>query len=238
MLKASSSTFFECDEALVKDLGKYKTLGYGRGLMTFKNGNSGQGIRALDELIIELKKLPGIGEKTATRLAFFVLRQPANFAIGLSEAIKNARERLNSCSQCCTFTEEAVCEICNDSERSDEIVCVVEEPSDVIAFERSRQFNGKYHVLHGSLSPLDGIDEGKLKIRELQTRIKQGLVKEVILATNPTVEGDTTALYIARLIKFNGLKVSRIAHGIPVGAEIEYLDGATLGKALQNRVSL
>ncbi|MFM8316215.1 MAG: recombination mediator RecR, partial [Deltaproteobacteria bacterium] len=128
--------------------------------------------------------------------------------------------------------------ICNNPERTDEILCVVEEPSDVMAFEKSRQFNGKYHVLHGALSPLDGIDEGKLKIRELQNRIKQGQIKEVVLATNPTVEGDTTALYIARLIKYNDIKVSRIAHGIPVGAEIEYLDGATLGKALQNRVSL
>lgn len=206
--------------------------------MVFKNSNTGQGVKALDEMICELKKLPGIGEKTATRLAYFILRQPENFALGLSQSIKNARERLHSCSQCCTFTEEPTCEICNNPERSDEILCVVEEPSDVMAFEKSRQFNGKYHVLHGSLSPLDGIDEGKLKIRELQNRIKQGLIKEVVLATNPTVEGDTTALYIARLIKYNDIKVSRIAHGIPVGAEIEYLDGATLGKALQNRVSL
>jgi recombination protein RecR len=206
--------------------------------MAIKMGNSSQGIKALDEMIAELKKLPGIGEKTATRLAYFILRQPENFALGLSESIKSAREKLHSCSQCCTFTEETMCEICNNPERSDEILCVVEEPSDVMAFEKSRQFQGKYHVLHGSLSPLDGIDEGKLKIRELQNRIKQGQIKEVVLATNPTVEGDTTALYIARLIKYNDIKVSRIAHGIPVGAEIEYLDGATLGKALQNRVSL
>ena len=118
------------------------------------------------------------------------------------------------------------------------MICVVEEPSDLFAFERSRTFSGKYHVLHGVISPLDGIDERKLKVKELQDRIKAGKVREVILATNPTVEGDTTALYIARLIKYNDLKVSRIAHGIPVGSEIEYLDGATLGKALQNRVTL
>ncbi len=189
-------------------------------------------------LVYELKQLPGIGEKTATRLAYYILRQPERFAQNLSEAMTEAREKLHFCSSCCDFSEDHTCKICANPERTDEIICVVEEPSDVTAFEKSRQFNGKYHVLHGSLSPLDGIDDSKLKIVQLQERIKSGQVKEVILATNPTVEGDTTALYIARLIKYNNLKVSRIAHGIPVGAEIEYLDGATLGKALQNRVSL
>lgn len=189
-------------------------------------------------LVHELKQLPGIGEKTATRLSYFILRQPEKFAQNLSEAILNAKHKLHTCAQCCTFSEDLVCNICSDPNRTDEIVCVVEAPSDIIAFEKSRQFQGKYHVLHGSLSPLDGIDEGKLKIAQLHERIKAGLVKEVILATNPTVEGDTTALYIARLLKYNEIKVSRIAHGIPVGAEIEYLDGATLGKALQNRVTM
>lgn len=192
----------------------------------------------LSELIAELKRLPGIGEKTATRLAFFVLRQPPQFAERLAERLVGARKTLHSCVHCCNFTEQPICGICANPARNDEIICVVEEPSDISAFEKARQFSGKYHVLHGSLSPLDGIDETKLKIHELKERIKTGLVKEVILATNPTVEGDTTALYIARLIKYNGIKVSRIAHGIPVGAEIEYLDGATLGKALQNRVLL
>lgn len=193
---------------------------------------------ALERVIYELKQLPGVGEKTATRLAYFILRQPERFAVSLAEGILEARQKLHSCSQCCTFTEETMCPICSNPQRSDDIICVVEEPSDMAAFEKSRQFHGKYHVLHGALSPLDGIDEGKLKIQQLQKRLQDGLVKEVILATNPTVEGDTTALYIARLIKYNGVKVSRIAHGIPVGAEIEYLDGATLGKALQNRVAL
>ena len=173
------------------------------------------------------------------RLAYYVLRQPERFAQNLSEAIVEAREKLRFCATCCDFAEETFCKICSNPNRADEIICVVEEPSDVVAFEKSRQFNGKYHVLHGALSPLDGIDESKLKILQLQERIKAGAVKEVILATNPTVEGDTTALYIARLIKYNeGVKVSRIAHGIPVGAEIEYLDGATLMKALQNRIAL
>lgn len=192
----------------------------------------------LDELVLELKRLPGIGEKTATRLAYFILRQPKEFAFELAHAISQARETLHTCAQCCTFSETPVCDICSDPARSDESICVVEGPSDLAAFEKSKQFKGKYHVLHGALSPLDGMDETKLKIGELQARLQAGGVKEVILATNPTVEGDTTALYIARLIKYNGVKVSRIAHGIPVGAEIEYLDSATLGKALQNRVSL
>ena len=193
---------------------------------------------AMGRMVAELKQLPGVGEKTATRLAHFILRQPEQYAVNLAESILSARQHLFTCLQCCNFSETATCVICANPQRSDEIICVVEEPSDLAAFEKSRQFNGKYHVLHGVMSPLDGIDEQKLKVRELQNRLQEGKVKEVILATNPTVEGDTTALYIARLIKYNGLKVSRIAHGIPVGAEIEYLDGATLGKALQNRVSL
>ncbi len=192
----------------------------------------------LGELVSELKRLPGVGEKTATRLAYFILRQPKEFASDLANAISQARETLHSCAECCNFSETPVCEICSDPQRSTESICVVEGPSDLAALEKSKQFKGKYHVLHGALSPLDGMDETKLKIGELQSRLEAGGVKEVILATNPTVEGDTTALYIARLIKYNGVKVSRIAHGIPVGAEIEYLDSATLGKALQNRVSL
>lgn len=193
---------------------------------------------ALQTLVQSLKQLPGIGEKTATRLAYFILRQPEEFARMLGQNIFDARERIHTCSECCNFSEDPTCRICSDPQRTEELLCVVEEPSDIAAFEKSRQYSGKYHVLHGSLSPLDGIDESKLRIQRLQERIKTGRVREVILATNPTVEGDTTALYIARLIKYNDVKVSRIAHGIPVGAEIEYLDGATLGKALQNRVSL
>lgn len=193
---------------------------------------------SLARLIYDLKQLPGIGEKTATRLAYHIIRQPERFALNLAESLIAARKQLHSCVECCNFSEFSTCPICSNPARSDEIICVVEEPSDLTAIERSRYFFGKYHVLHGVLSPLDGVDEGKLKIRQLQERLKTGKVKEVVLATNPTVEGDTTALYIARLIKYNGLKVTRIAHGIPVGGEIEYLDGATLGKALQNRVTL
>jgi recombination protein RecR len=204
--------------------------------MTFRDPTKKE--QPLDRLITELKTLPGIGEKTATRLAYFILRQPEDFAQRLAESLVDARGQLQTCAVCCNFCEQRICSICANPQRSDEIICVVEEPSDLSAFEKSRQFSGKYHVLHGVISPLDGVDDRKLKIKELQERIQRGGIQEVILATNPTVEGDTTALYIARLIKYNGIKVSRIAHGIPVGSEIEYLDGATLGKALQNRVSL
>ncbi|MBI1860140.1 MAG: recombination protein RecR [Deltaproteobacteria bacterium] len=193
---------------------------------------------ALGNLIEALKQLPGIGEKTATRLAYFVLRQPVTVAQSIAESLIAAREQLHTCHDCCNFTETEVCPICSDPSRQESIVCVVEQPSDLAAFEKSRHYQGKYHVLHGILSPLDGVDESKLKVKELIERVKSGKVQEVVLATNPTVEGDTTALYIARLIKYNGIKVSRIAHGIPVGSEIEYLDGATLSKALQNRVTL
>lgn len=192
----------------------------------------------LEQLIYHLRDLPGVGEKTATRLAHFILRQPTQFAENLGGSIVAARKGLQFCQTCYNFSETPLCSICSDSKRSDEIVCVVEEPSDLAAFEKSRQFHGKYHVLHGALSPLDGINESQLKIKELLERIKSGVVQEVILATNPTVEGDTTALYIARSLKYNGVKASRIAYGIPVGSEIEYLDGATLGKALQNRVTM
>ncbi len=190
----------------------------------------------LQVLVENLKELPGIGTKTATRLAYFILRKGEGYASNLAQSIVEARSKLGFCKECCDFTSNELCSICSNPNRNNDVICVVEEPSDIIAFEKSHYFNGKYHVLHGSLSPLDGIDETKLKIKELIDRIKRSSVKEVILATNPTVEGDTTALYIARLIKYNDIKVSRIAHGIPVGAEIEYLDGATLGKALENRV--
>lgn len=195
-------------------------------------------INSLDQLIQGLKQLPGIGEKTATRLAHFIIRQPERFAHRLAQSIAGARKELHICSECCNFSPSPTCSICSSHQRRTDVLCVVESPSDLSAFERSGKFQGKYHVLHGALSPLDGIDESKLRIKQLQERLQSGQIKEVILATNPTVEGDTTALYIARLIKYNGIKVTRIAHGIPVGGEIEYLDGATLAKALENRVTL
>ena len=202
------------------------------------SSRGGRSEAAMARLVAALKRLPGIGEKTATRLAHHVLRQPPAFAEELAAAIHEARQRLQFCEQCCTFSELRLCLLCTDPDRSDEVLCVVEQPADVAAFERTQRFRGKYHVLHGALSPLEGIDESRLRIRELERRIKAGGVREVILATNPTVEGDTTSLYLSRLLKQLGVKTSRIAHGIPVGAEIEYLDGATLGKALENRTPI
>ena len=200
--------------------------------------STAENLGTLGNLIESLKLLPGIGEKTATRLAYFILREPQSVAQLIAHNLIAARQELHTCSECCNFTEAPTCAICTDPNRQNSILCVVEQPSDLAAFEKSRHFQGKYHVLHGILSPLDGVDESKLRVKELIDRVKNGGVQEVVLATNPTVEGDTTALYIARLIKYNGVKVSRIAHGIPVGSEIEYLDSATLSKALQNRVTL
>ncbi len=190
-----------------------------------------------ERLIETLKELPGVGDKTAQRFAYFILKEPLEFARSLSEGILTTRETLKACDLCCMYTTSPLCGICANPNRNDEVVCVVSEPSDVIAFEKSKQFQGKYHVLHGVLSPLEGIDERNLRIEELKKRIAKHQVKELILATNATIEGDTTALYLAKILKDLPVHLSRIAYGIPVGAEIEYLDGLTLAKAIQNRVS-
>ena len=190
---------------------------------------------ALNRLVSELKRMPGIGEKTATRLAHFILRQPPDFAESLAQSLMSAREQLHACAHCCNFSETPVCPICSNPERSDEVLCVVEEPSDVIAFEKSHSFSGKYHVLHGVISPLDGIDERRLRIKELQERLRAGKIQEVILATNPTVEGEATAYFITEQLRGAGVAVSRIAHGVPLGGELEYVDGGTLQHAFQGR---
>lgn len=190
--------------------------------------------KPLAELIAQLERLPGVGPKSAQRLAYHVLRMPEDDVRRLAEALLEAKRRLRLCEICQNVSAEPVCEICDDPRREAEVICVVAEPRDVAAMERINQFKGRYHVLHGLLSPMDGIGPEQLKIRELLERLRQE-VSEIILATNPTVEGDTTALYLAKLIKPIGVRVTRLAHGMPVGGELDYADSATLLSALEYR---
>ncbi len=186
-------------------------------------------------LIDQLSKLPGIGPKTAQRLAFHILNAPPEVAANLAKAVAEARSTVRYCPVCGNYTDEEPCLICRDERRSRDILCVVERPRDVVAMEKSRSFKGLYHVLHGAISPMEGVGPEHLRIRELLRRLEGGIVKEVILATNPNVEGDATALYLAGLIKPLDVSVTRIAHGLPVGADLEYADGVTLSKALEGR---
>jgi recombination protein RecR len=197
-------------------------------------GGSGDGRSALQKLIHALAKLPGIGEKTAARLSFHILRAPDEYARELSEAIVEVKAKMRLCSVCCNLSETDPCEVCADRDRKDDVICVVEEPRDMLALERSREFHGRYHILHGALSPIDGVGPEDIKVKELLSRLA-GAVKEVIVATNPTVSGEATALYLSRLIKPLGVKVTRIAHGVPVGGSLEFVDEVTLGRALENR---
>ena len=189
----------------------------------------------LQRVVERLSRLPGIGEKTATRLAFFLLRADAEYARALAEAIAELQGEIRLCSRCLAFTEREPCALCDDPRRTDEVICVVEDPADVMAIERAGDFRGRYHVLHGTLAPLDGVGPEQLKISELLARLRDGTTREIILATNPTVEGEATALYLARLVKPSGVKVTRIAHGLPMGADVEYADGVTLSRALEGR---
>ncbi|MBP1687431.1 MAG: recombinase RecR [Deltaproteobacteria bacterium] len=189
----------------------------------------------LARLIQELVKLPGIGEKTATRLAFHLLRTERRDIDLLADALVKMREETKLCSVCLGLTAVDPCDLCSDPQRDAGSICVVERPADLIALERSGQFKGRYHVLHGCLAPLDGIGPDDLRVAELLRRLQDGSVREVVIATNPTVEGEATALYLARLIKPIGPRVTRIAHGLPMGADVEYADSGTLGKALEGR---
>lgn len=190
--------------------------------------------KPLAALIAEMEKLPGIGPKSAQRLSYHVLRMPLDDVRRLSSALINAREQLRFCEVCQNVSEHERCEICSDPKRDTHSICVVSEPRDITAVERINQYRGLYHVLHGQLNPMEGIGPEQLKIRELILRLREG-VDEVILATNPTVEGDTTALYLAKLIKPLEIKVTRLAHGMPVGGELDYADSATLLSALEYR---
>lgn len=189
----------------------------------------------LNELIAQFERLPGIGKKTAQRLAYSILEQPPERAEKFAEALVNARRKIHFCGVCQALTDMEVCSVCGDPERDHSTICVVAEPKDVMAFERTREYNGTYHVLHGVISPLDGIGPEQLRIKELMARLGDGTVAEIIMATNPTVEGEATASYLSRMIKPLGIKATRLAYGIPVGAELEYADEYTLARALEGR---
>lgn len=190
--------------------------------------------RPLAELIEHLEKLPGIGPKSAQRMGFHILRMPADDVRRFAEAMVEARTTLRLCSDCQNFTSDEVCAICSDARRQEGVICVVGDPRDVAAVERTHEYKGRYHVLHGLLNPLEGVSPEDLKVKELLARIQPGL-EEVIIATNPTVEGDATALYLARLICPLGVRVTRLAHGMPIGGELDYADSATLHSAFEYR---
>ncbi len=192
-------------------------------------------VEPVSKLIDEFAKLPGIGPKTASRLAFFVLRSSRDDAIGLAEAILEVKERIVLCSVCFNITEQDPCVICSDAQRDRSKICVVEEPLDVVALDRTGAYSGLYHVLHGAISPVDGIGPDRLKIRELVDRVTSEQPEEVILAMNPNIEGDATAMYIARQLVSLGTTVTRPASGLPVGGDLEYADEVTLGRALSGR---
>lgn len=192
----------------------------------------------IDNLIENLAQLPGVGRKTAQRLAFHIINMPEKKVSDLAESLTNARKNILYCESCCNITDTNICDICKNDTRDDSIICVVEDPRDVAAMERIREYNGKYHVLHGTISPMDSITPEMIKIRELMSRLSDKNLQEVILATNPTIDGEATAMYIARLIKPLGIKVTRIAHGLPIGGDIEYADDVTITKALEGRREL
>lgn len=189
----------------------------------------------LEMLIEQFAKLPGIGKKTATRLAFHVLNSSNEDALSFANAIINAKEQVKLCKICQNITDSETCALCESPKRDNSVICVTESPKDVISIEKTNEYHGLYHVLHGAISPMDNIGPNDIKISELLERLKDDTVKEVIMATNPTIEGEATAMYIAKLIKPFGIKVTRIAHGIPVGGDLEYADEITLTRAMEGR---
>lgn len=198
-------------------------------------------LKSLKRLITEFSKLPGIGEKTAQRLAYFVLKKGNVFSQSLIEAIGEVETNIHTCDQCFSFTEnEKLCDVCDNPKRDLTKICVVEEPFDIMKIESSQAFHGNYHVLHGTIAPLEGVQPDHLKIRELMERIDKSAtpVQEVILALDADIEGDTTALYLTKLLHAKGVKATRLAYGVPFGSDIDYIDKRTLGKALENRVEL
>jgi recombination protein RecR len=201
-------------------------------------------IASLEKLVHELSRLPGIGPKTAQRLAYYILRSPAEYSHRLAESLMRVQSDVHTCPECFNYTDLDICKFCTDPHRINEVICVVEEPSDITRIESSGAFRGRYHVLHGAISPLDGVGPQDLKIAELVTKVNKGLnqdgvfIKEIILALDADLEGDTTVLYLAKQLADKNLKLSRIAHGVPIGGNIEYIDDRTMGRALDNRVEL
>jgi recombination protein RecR len=189
----------------------------------------------ISELIDQLNKLPGIGPKSAQRLAFYLLKNSRADAEALAEAIVNLKDKVKFCPVCYNVTDEPLCEYCQDSRRDDTLICVVEEPRDIVAMERTSEFHGRYHVLGAAISPIDGIGPEDLKVKELLKRLEDGKVKEIIIATNPNIEGEATAMYLTKLIRPLDITVTRLASGLPVGGDLEYADEVTLGSALRGR---
>ncbi len=194
---------------------------------------------AMTRLVKELSRLPGVGEKTASRLAFNLLNRPREEVIALAEALLEMKERVGLCSECFGLSDTVRCRICDDPAREHDLICVVEGPADLMAIERARSYNGVYHVLHGAIAPLDGIGPDDIKIRELTARLRDaGVIREIIVATNATVEGEATALYLAKVLKPLGVRMTRLARGLPAGGDLEYSDSATLSSALTGRRDL
>jgi recombination protein RecR len=193
---------------------------------------------ALNRLVAQLAKLPGIGEKTAQRLAFHILRAPGEYTQELVSALQEVRAKVRLCARCFALSEGELCGMCHDPRRDERLLCVVESVADLMAVERTREFKGRYHVLHGVLSPLEGVGPGQLRIQELLRRLEEGKTEEIIVATNPDVEGEVTALYLTRLLRPLGLKISRIAQGLPLGGDLEFADQATIARALSARREL
>lgn len=191
--------------------------------------------KAIEQLVTELGKLPGIGEKTAQRLAFHLIDAPADEIEGLSKALLNVKDKIHLCPECFSITDREQCDICSDPNRNPKVICVVQSTKDIFAIEKTREYNGLYHVLHGVISPLEGIGPQDIKAKELLLRIGKSDIEEVIMATNPTPEGEATAMYLGNLISPLGVKVTRLAKGIPIGADVEYIDEITLIKAFEGR---
>ena len=192
-------------------------------------------IAPLERLVEQLQRLPGVGHKSAQRMAYHLLKTSDQAAADLVDAIGDARTRIHECQTCCNLTDKELCPVCTATDRDPSVICVVEDPRDVMALERTREYKGLYHVLHGAISPMDGVGPDQLRIKPLLVRLSDPQVQEVIMATNPTVEGEATAMYLSRLLQPFGIKITRLAYGIPVGGDLEYADEVTLRRSLEGR---